>query len=1000
MNPLFRCIFFLLFFILLNKNTGHLIANNHQPIEKHPSVKQVKSYHTGDSILQIHSYSFTTPGFDLFNPIAELTESGEMALLTRSGLYFFNGKTLRSIPSQSRISSSAFNNIFVSQDHWLWMVDRSRELMRPITNTAFYNYKTNTFLSGDDFFKGTVLEGKRLVNIASLNRKKLVINTYDGEIFIYEQGQIRALHLENENLLIGKGPNFEIITREKTRDGFLITIIDLKNDSIRKLPEIKTPDEIIHSFIKDGYVYALFGFDGQDGLFIYPIKGEDGEKDWYFNDNILGFHSYGSQFGSHYFGYLDVSQIHEVQGYDLIRSDRAELLHEILSPGTPLKKLTTAFGEWRYNRNGLHFLWKSPNKMNGLAGNNFLPGVSTRKLKFKGDSILSAATYSGFYEMDLTSFPEKSVEFIRDPGLLDCQKYYCLNFFFKNDQKLILAGEEVVVFDFENKSCDEFLAPDGHKIEIWGFENIAPNQFILGSVNGPLFLSRSKEEMYKISRLHYSNGYEHYNEVGINRIKRKNQSDTLMICTNAGLILAKWEGTDEHNIQVLEVVKPNEVIYDATFYNHNSLFLATHHSGLLWLTPYEDFNTIYEYNRSNFFAFNTAHNIQTDIQDRLWVGTNHGLYIINPKKRQIRQLNTTDGFVNDEFNRLSSAKSPSGLFAFGGIDGASVFDPNAFKIIEKENNLALNKIILYDHRGKRTYIYPRLQDTHIEIQTAKNTEEAVFVFNGGLLQKQANLFVRKAGKNGFWVPLKEGKISIREIENSNEVYELKAILPDGSTVIHSASFIIINHKSYQSYIWVMAFILLLAIYSIYRNWRTVSSSNSDEKTIETEKDEGTQNAVDEVIENKKHMTDPTDPLHEFLREFDRKEQALLLHTHQQTDPFVTTLNEVVMDYLDSNDFSVELIAKKINLSTRQLHRKVVDHTGLTPNKYFTFIRLKKSRELICKKPNISITEVAYQTGFQKPSYFSKLFKELYDISPKKYQKKFLNLVQNQNSGGV
>jgi len=991
-NLLFIHIVLLFFLSIFSGLNTYLLANNHAPLEKHPSVKQVKSYPVGDSILQLHSYTFTTPDFDLFNPIAELTESGEMALLTRSGLYFFNGKSLRSIPSQSRISSSAFNNIFVSQDHWLWMVDRSRELLRPISNFTLYNYKTNTFLTGDEFFKGTILEGKSLVNIASLHRKKIVFNTFDGEIFIYDQGKIRALDLEGENLLIGKGPNFEIIAREKTKDGILIKIVDVKNGSIRNLPELKTPYDIIHSFIRDGSLYALFGFDGQDGLFIYPIEGDENvEKNWYYHDNILGFHSYGSQFGSHYFGYLDVSQIHEVQGYDLIRSDRAELLHEILSPGTPLKKLTTDFGEWRYNRNGLHFLWKSLNKMNGMAGNNFLPGESTRKLKFQGDSILSAATHSGFYEMDLTSFPEKSVEFIRDPELLDCQKYYCLNFFFQNDRKLILTGEEVVVFDFENKSCDEFLAPDGHKLEIWGFENLAPNQYILGSVNGPLFLSKSEEAVYNISRMHYSTGHGYYNDIGINRIKRKNQSDTLMICTNGGLIIAKWEDTDELNIQVLEVVKPNEVIYDATFYTDNSLFLATHHSGLLWLNPDDDFNTMYEYNRSNYFESNTAHNIQTDTQGRLWVATNHGLYIIEPKKRKLRQLNTTDGFINDEFNRLSSAKSPSGLFAFGGIDGASVFDPNRFDIIETENYSTLKKIILYDHRGNSTLIYPGLQDTLIEIQTTQNTEEAVFVFQGGLLQKQAKLFVRKAGKNEFWTPLKDSKISIREIENGNEVFELKAILPDGSTVIHPASFTFTIHTSYQSYIWVLAFIFMLASYIIYRKWGSVSSSNSDEISKKTEEELEEHMAANEVIENKKHVTDPMDPLHEFLREFDRKEQALSLHTHRQTDPFVTTLNEVVIDHLDSDDFSVELIAKKINLSTRQLHRKVVDHTGLTPNKYFTFIRLKKSREFIYEDRNISIAEVAYQTGFQKPSYFSKLFKELYGIAPKKYQKKILSL---------
>jgi len=62
----------------------------------------------------------------------------------------------------------------------------------------------------------------------------------------------------------------------------------------------------------------------------------------------------------------------------------------------------------------------------------------------------------------------------------------------------------------------------------------------------------------------------------------------------------------------------------------------------------------------------------------------------------------------------------------------------------------------------------------------------------------------------------------------------------------------------------------------------------------------------------------------------------------------------------------------------------------TVTEYVRHIRLEKSRELL-KASNLNISQVVYSIGFTSRSYFSKIFKEKYQISPNEYRK---NIIKN------
>ena len=50
------------------------------------------------------------------------------------------------------------------------------------------------------------------------------------------------------------------------------------------------------------------------------------------------------------------------------------------------------------------------------------------------------------------------------------------------------------------------------------------------------------------------------------------------------------------------------------------------------------------------------------------------------------------------------------------------------------------------------------------------------------------------------------------------------------------------------------------------------------------------------------------------------------------------------------------------------------------------VRMEKARELL-EKENEKIPDIVEQVGYSSPSYFAKVFRKMYDISPQEYRKK-------------
>jgi AraC-like DNA-binding protein len=109
----------------------------------------------------------------------------------------------------------------------------------------------------------------------------------------------------------------------------------------------------------------------------------------------------------------------------------------------------------------------------------------------------------------------------------------------------------------------------------------------------------------------------------------------------------------------------------------------------------------------------------------------------------------------------------------------------------------------------------------------------------------------------------------------------------------------------------------------------------------------------------------------------------LLSLSKNDEDFLTLLMDSIESAWDNIDLKVDDLSKPLGCSKSQLYRKMIALTGQSPNTFIKEYRLNKALELLLKK-NRNVSEIAYETGFTSPSYFSKCFQKKYGCLPSAY----------------
>ena len=101
-------------------------------------------------------------------------------------------------------------------------------------------------------------------------------------------------------------------------------------------------------------------------------------------------------------------------------------------------------------------------------------------------------------------------------------------------------------------------------------------------------------------------------------------------------------------------------------------------------------------------------------------------------------------------------------------------------------------------------------------------------------------------------------------------------------------------------------------------------------------------------------------------------------------PFIKNIKS----YIESNlDFKINInqIADAFHYNPRYLGRLFKQQTGNTINDYITYRRLKRAKTLL-SDTEASVIDISNEVGFNNVTYFNRLFKKSFGITPTKYRK--------------
>ncbi|MGM5468874.1 nickel-binding protein [Flavobacteriaceae bacterium LMO-SS05] len=104
------------------------------------------------------------------------------------------------------------------------------------------------------------------------------------------------------------------------------------------------------------------------------------------------------------------------------------------------------------------------------------------------------------------------------------------------------------------------------------------------------------------------------------------------------------------------------------------------------------------------------------------------------------------------------------------------------------------------------------------------------------------------------------------------------------------------------------------------------------------------------------------------------------HLSLTEEQFLIALSQTIHYNCQNANFNQDDFIKDMSLSKSKLYRQCIEITGMSPSRLLNKFRLTNALVML-KNTNKTVAEIAFDTGFNSPSYFSKCFHKRFGIQP-------------------
>jgi AraC-like DNA-binding protein/ligand-binding sensor protein len=125
----------------------------------------------------------------------------------------------------------------------------------------------------------------------------------------------------------------------------------------------------------------------------------------------------------------------------------------------------------------------------------------------------------------------------------------------------------------------------------------------------------------------------------------------------------------------------------------------------------------------------------------------------------------------------------------------------------------------------------------------------------------------------------------------------------------------------------------------------------------------------------------------FAQHLSMLSNQLVVQQENSEPPVIRRAKEFINEH-QTEDLTLGQVAKAVNTSTFYFCKMFKKATGINFTDYLSRVRIEKSKNLLLN-PNLRVSEIAFEVGFQSLTHFNRVFKKILGQSPTEYRAKLL-----------
>ena len=394
---------------------------------------------------------------------------------------------------------------------------------------------------------------------------------------------------------------------------------------------------------------------------------------------------------------------------------------------------------------------------------------------------------------------------------------------------------------------------------------------------------------------------------------------------------------------------------------------------------------------NNGLANNTVKGIVEDNQGMLWIATDNGLSIFNPKTETFSSYSREDGLLSSQFYFNGAIRDAKGKIYLGTDEGLMAVT-GVNHAVHNSARLRFTELLVDNQPVFAGSDY--LDD---DISIAKRlciheSDKSFTIFFSALnygSDSQGVYLYRMKGYENDWVQLKPGQHSVRysTLPAGSYQFEVKYI-PSFDSDKEQVISVDIKVTPYFWKSWWFVSLMVIAFIAFLLYIYTSRLEKMREREVEElyrpieaalkDSDEPgkLQSRIQMILENQKRYQDSQKK----SIEADRKQVA------EKERPFMDIVMEVMEKNYDNSEFGVQELADEMRMNRSVLSKMLNAEAGQPTAQFIRNYRLDIAKKMITEKvANRNITEIAYRVGFNDPKYFTRCFTKQYGESPSAFK---------------